>query len=119
MVVACPRADGPPAGSWHATLDGVRLLTDRLVLRRWRPEDLAPFAALCADPEVMRWIGTGRTLRRREAATVLAVFERHWEEHGFGLWAVEADGELAGFAGLAVPSFLPAILPAVEVGWRL
>lgn len=25
----------------------------------------------------------------------------------------------AGFAGLAVPTFLPEIMPAVEIGWRL
>jgi len=102
-----------------STPRAVRLVTDRLVLRRWRPDDVEPFAALCADPEVMRHIGTGRTLTRREAATALAAFRQHWEDHGFGLWAVEADGRFAGFAGLAVPSFLPEILPAVEVGWRL
>ncbi|MCI3133216.1 GNAT family N-acetyltransferase [Phenylobacterium aquaticum] len=31
--------------------------TDRLILRRWRSEDLDPFAAMSADPEVMRWLG--------------------------------------------------------------
>uniref|UniRef100_UPI001122A644 GNAT family N-acetyltransferase n=1 Tax=Pseudomonas sp. SID14000 TaxID=1986221 RepID=UPI001122A644 len=29
-----------------------------------------------------------------------------------------ASGELAGFAGLSVPEFLPEVLPAVEIGWR-
>ena len=28
-------------------------------------------------------------------------------------------GELIGFAGLAIPDFLPEIMPAVEIGWRL
>src|SRR4051794_31872278 len=98
----------------------VTVTTDRLVLRRWRPaEDLDAFAALCADAEVMRFIGTGRPLTRAQAAGVLATMDRHWDDHGFGLWAVEEDGAVVGFAGLAVPSFLPAILPAVEVGWRL
>ena len=36
--------------------------TDRLVLRRWRMEDREPFAAINADPEVMRFIGTGAML---------------------------------------------------------
>lgn len=33
--------------------------TERLLLRRWRDEDLDPYAALCADPEVMRFIRNG------------------------------------------------------------
>ena len=94
--------------------------TPRLVLRRFRPdEDLDGFAAVCADAEVMRFIGTGRTLTRSETRGLLATIERHWDDHGFGLWAVDVDGEVAGFSGLAIPSFLPQVLPAVECGWRL
>lgn len=45
----------------------------------------------------------------------------HWEERGFGLWAAELKmtGEVIGYVGLAVPSWLPEVLPVVEVGWRL
>jgi len=94
--------------------------TERMLLRRWRPEDAAPFAAVNADPEVMRFIGDGRPLTRRESDELMARIERHWDEHGYGLWAVEErGGAMIGFAGLAIPSFLPAVLPAVEVGWRL
>jgi RimJ/RimL family protein N-acetyltransferase len=96
--------------------------TDRLLLRRWRPDDADPFAALNADPEVMRFIGGGRSLARAESDAVLRRFEEEWRERGFGLWAVEEDaapGALLGFCGLTVPMFLPEVLPAVEVGWRL
>jgi RimJ/RimL family protein N-acetyltransferase len=98
--------------------------TDRLLLRPWRPaEDLEPLAALNADPAVMRWVAPNRPLRREESAEFLDRMVRHWDEHGFGLWAAVAreppGGECIGFAGLAIPSFLPAVLPAVEVGWRL
>jgi|tagenome__1003787_1003787.scaffolds.fasta_scaffold20323091_1 RimJ/RimL family protein N-acetyltransferase len=94
--------------------------TRRLTLRRFRAEgDLDAFAAVCADAEVMRFIGTGRTLTRTETRGLLATIERHWDDHGFGLWAVDVDGEVAGFCGLAIPSFLPQVLPAVECGWRL
>jgi RimJ/RimL family protein N-acetyltransferase len=94
--------------------------TPRLALRRFRPEhDLDGFAAICADAEVMRFIGAGRTLNRSETRGLLATIERHWDDHGFGLWAVEVDGDVAGFCGLAIPSFLPQVLPAVECGWRL
>jgi RimJ/RimL family protein N-acetyltransferase len=100
------------------------LETDRLLLRPWRPpEDLDALAALNADPAVMRWVTPNRPLRREESADFLDRMVRHWDEHGFGLWAVvprrEPDAGCVGFAGLAIPSFLPAVLPAVEVGWRL
>jgi len=98
--------------------------TDRLLLRPWRPaEDLDALAALNADPAVMRWVTPNRPLRREETADFLDRAIRHWDEHGFGLWALvprrEAGAGCIGFAGLAIPSFLPAVLPAVEVGWRL
>jgi RimJ/RimL family protein N-acetyltransferase len=99
-----------------------RLETERLVLRSWRADDLEPFAALNADPRVMEHVGDRRPLDRAESERLLAQITRHWDEHGFGLWAVErrcVDATPIGFVGLAVPSFLPAVLPAVEVGWRL
>jgi RimJ/RimL family protein N-acetyltransferase len=99
------------------------LETERLLLRPWRAaEDLDALAAMNADAEVMRWVAPNRPLSRAESADLLDRIVRHWDEHGFGLWAVEPrDGGAGciGFAGLAIPSFLPAVLPAVEVGWRL
>ncbi|WP_307831489.1 GNAT family N-acetyltransferase [Nucisporomicrobium flavum] len=97
------------------------LETPRLLLRRWRDDDLDGFAAITAQPEVMRFIHDGRTLDRAATAERLAAYERHWDERGFGLYAAEVKetGELAGFTGLAVPAFLPEIMPAVEIGWRL
>jgi RimJ/RimL family protein N-acetyltransferase len=46
---------------------------------------------------------------------------REWAELNFGLWIVRTrtDDRVIGYAGLSVPTFLPEILPAVEVGWRL
>ncbi|WP_436521235.1 GNAT family N-acetyltransferase [Actinoplanes sp. HUAS TT8] len=97
------------------------LTTPRVVLRPWRDDDLDAMAAITADPEVMRYIHDGRPLDRAATAERLALWRRHWDEHGFGLYAVELreTGELAGFTGLAVPTFLPEIMPAVEIGWRL
>ena len=96
--------------------------TARLLLRSWRPADRAPFAALNADPEVVRYLRNGRPMTRAESDLLLDAIEAHWDEHGFGLWCAapldEPDACL-GFVGLAIPSFLPAVLPAVEVGWRL
>ena len=96
------------------------LRTERLVLRAWRPQDAGPFAALNADPEVMRFIGDGVPLGRAASDGLVLLICEHWQARGFGLWAVSLadDGPMIGFAGLAVPWFLPAVLPAVEVGWR-
>jgi RimJ/RimL family protein N-acetyltransferase len=96
------------------------LETPRLRLRAWRDDDLEPFAAINARPEVMRYQG-GVLMTRAQTAAQLDRIVAHWAEHGFGLWAAEerATGTLAGFVGLSHPAFLPAVMPAVEVGWRL
>lgn len=95
--------------------------TPRLLLRRWHDDDLVPMADINADPQVMRWIEDGSVLDLEETAEAIERWEEEWDEEGFGLFAVEllASGELAGFVGLSVPHFLPEVLPAVEIGWRL
>ena len=95
------------------------MLTERLLLRRWRPSDLAPFAALNADPRVMRYFPA--TLSRAESDVFAERVEEHFAEHGFGLWAVEVPdlGPFIGFVGLSVPRFEASFTPCVEVGWRL
>jgi RimJ/RimL family protein N-acetyltransferase len=98
----------------------ISINTERLLLRRWRDDDVEPFAAMCSDPEVMRYIGSGATRPCTQAQTSIHAYECEWEEKGFGLFAVERleDGRFLGFTGLTVPSFLPEIMPAVEIGWR-
>jgi ribosomal-protein-alanine N-acetyltransferase len=62
-----------------------------------------------------------RTLTREESAQLIARIERGFEQHGYGLWALELPGEmpLAGFVGMIpVEADLPCA-PAVEIGWRL
>ena len=98
----------------------VQLLTPRLRLRRWRPADGEELAAVFAKPEVWRF-PLGRGLRAEETAAFLA--RRLEEQHRspVHLWAAELlhPARLIGYMGLAVPTFLPEILPAVEIGWRL
>ena len=89
------------------------LRTERLVLRQWREEDRAPFAALNADPIVMEHFPSTMTREASDAFVdfnIAAIADRGW-----GLWAVEADGEFIGFVGLNEPRFRPG----VEIGWRL
>jgi RimJ/RimL family protein N-acetyltransferase len=97
------------------------LETVRLRLRAWTDADLDPYAALCADPEVMRYIGDGSIRTRDECALQLDAFTRGWTDRGFGLWCMAPlDTDVCiGFVGLALPDFLPEIMPAVEIGWRL
>ena len=94
--------------------------TGRLLLRRWRDDDVEPFAGMCSDPEVMRYIGSGATRTHAQAQASIEAYERGWAENGFGLFAVERleDRSFLGFTGLSVPIFLPEIMPAVEIGWR-
>ncbi len=108
-------------GIAHHDVGGPRLETPRLLLRRWTARDVSPMADFQADPEVMCWIGTGTTRTTEETRTAIARWEEDWKTRGFGLFAVEMreTGALAGFTGLAVPTFLPEIMPAVEIGWRL
>ncbi len=98
---------------------GPILTTARLRLRQWREEDLAPFAALNADPQVMEFFP--KVLTRAESDMVAGRIRDHFGRHGFGLWAVEAPGvaDFVGFVGLAVPSFEAHFTPCVEIGWRL
>ncbi len=94
--------------------------TDRLILRRWRPEDRAPFAALNADPEVMEHF-PGTLSRAESDSFVEERIERPFDDQGWGLWAVEVPGvtPFAGYTGLLTVGFEAHFTPAVEVGWRL
>ncbi|WP_252374843.1 MULTISPECIES: GNAT family N-acetyltransferase [unclassified Nonomuraea] len=93
--------------------------TERLIMRRWRESDHAPFAAMNADPEVMEHFPA--TLTREQSDTMVGRIEEGFDRHGFGLWALEVRGSglFIGFAGLVWQRFDAPFLPAVEVGWRL
>ncbi|HEY2585219.1 MAG TPA: GNAT family N-acetyltransferase [Tepidisphaeraceae bacterium] len=95
------------------------LSTPRLLLRPWRDEDLAAFAAMNADPRVMEFLP--KILSPAESDALAQRIKEHFERRGFGLWAVEIVGAIpfAGFVGLSVPAFEAHFTPCVEVGWRL
>lgn len=95
------------------------LATERLRLRAWTEDDLAPFAALNADPRVMAHFP--KCLDRAESDAMVARIHAHLARHGFGWWAVEvpAVARFIGFVGLSVPSFQAPFTPCVEIGWRL
>ena len=109
------------AASMAAQLQSASARTDRLDLRPLQRGDLDAFAPMWADEEVMRYIGAGGVRTGEAGVAMLEALIAHRERHGFGLWAIVPDGagRPVGWAGLAVPSFLPAVMPAVEVDYGL
>jgi RimJ/RimL family protein N-acetyltransferase len=95
------------------------LTTKRLILRRWKDSDCAPFRSMNADLRVMEFMPG--LLASEESDRMVERIEGHFEQHGFGLFAAEIreSGLLAGFVGLAVPEFSAPFTPCVEIGWRL
>jgi len=93
--------------------------TERLILAPWTEAERAPYAAMCADPEVMHDYGgpwdEARTQER---------FARHvaaFAADGFCKWSIrrKADRAWIGYCGLN-PIFpdLP-VSPGLEIGWRM
>jgi RimJ/RimL family protein N-acetyltransferase len=96
------------------------LTTPRLVLRPFVPGDLDELAPIHAE-ESFWWYPLRSGMSREETAQFLERVTARYESDGFGIEALldRASGAMVGWAGLAVPHFLPEVLPAVEVGWRL
>lgn len=78
------------------------LETARLRLRMFMLDDLDALARILGDPDVIRYVGTGQPTSREETANAMQSFIRHWQQHGFGRWAVveKERGELIGYGGL-------------------
>ena len=95
----------------------ITLETPRLWLRKFRESDWEPYAVMCADPQVMRYLGAGGTLSRDETWRAIAGMLGHWQLRGFGMWALESKetGKLVGRAGF----IHPAGWPGFELGWVL
>ena len=93
--------------------------TARLDLRRFDHGDLDELASVFTHPEVWHF-PFGRAFDRAETQTFLDAQIAHWDACGFGCWVARdrAADRIIGYVGLSVPTFLPEILPAVEVGWR-
>ena len=96
---------------------GVRLETDRLIMRMFRDEDVEAYARIFGDPEVARYLGHGKPMERSEAWRSMVFHIGHWGLRGYGMWAVEekASGALVGRVGF----FYPEDWPGFELGWGL
>ena len=100
------------------TLDWPTLVTERLILRPWRPEDFEPYARFSADEASMRYLGRdGRPTDAAETWRTICLFIGHWYLRGYTLWAVEerASGEFVGRVG----PWKPEGWPDLEIGWAV
>lgn len=97
----------------------VSLQTERLRLRAWQDSDLPAFAAMNADPQVMKYFPA--LLTQEESDAQAKRIRQFMQQHGWGLWAVEVrnGAPFIGFVGLAIPGDDLPCSPCVEIGWRL
>jgi RimJ/RimL family protein N-acetyltransferase len=93
--------------------------TPRLLLRRWRAEDAAPFHAMGQDAEVMRYLGPPMTLA--DCQDSIARQNDIADDYGRCFWAIErrADGAFLGFCGVKPGAAGTPIEGLPEIGWRL
>ncbi len=77
------------------------ITTERLVGRRLTPADESLFLSFHRDPRVVAWLGGGdEEITAQENREWLDDKLRHWETHGFGLYALfEANAPVGGPAG--------------------
>lgn len=94
------------------------LETERLRLRPLRPSDFEDYAALYADPEVVRHLGGGgQPWDRGRSWRHLAFVSGHWLLAGTGSWAAEhkETGTFLGVIGFSEPEGWPGF----ELAWLL
>lgn len=87
-------------------LDGkLVLITERLLVRRWMPDDLEALLRIYGDVEAMRWVGDGVALAPQQAANWLEVMANNYRQRGYGMYtvALRDGGAVIGFCGLVHP----------------
>ena len=108
---------GKPSQSWNSAKNFLQVIltTDRLLVREWWDADQEPFHAICADQEVMHFVGDGDPWPREQSDAFISRNRGTFARLGLCQWAVEnrATGELAGYCG-----FVPNA-ESTEMGWRL
>jgi RimJ/RimL family protein N-acetyltransferase len=114
-----PPAESPPSAEPLRLAEPLTFDTARLAFRVWDERHRAPFAALNADPEVMRHFPATLTADQTDAG--IAIWRGQFADRGWSNWAVErrADGRFIGFIGLSIPRRAMPFGPCVEIGWRL
>lgn len=97
----------------------IELETERLRLRPWKEHDFPDLAALCSDPEVMRYFP--KVLDQQESRDFQNNMQQIIDAHGWGLWCTELKntGEFIGLIGIIPLKSIYTFSPGIEVGWRI
>ena len=97
--------------------------TERLLLRKPRPEDAPDLAVAYAEPETVRYIGDGTTATLEEVEAVIPQWLERWELWGVGFFSLErrADGRVLGRAGFLRwdPETWEVGGSETEIGWLI
>lgn len=75
------------------------LLTERLALRRFTPDDADWFARLYADPEITRFLGGPKTRQQADNLLLTRAIDYYDVHPGLGLWVTteRSSGDRVGF----------------------
>jgi RimJ/RimL family protein N-acetyltransferase len=97
----------------------IEVTTPRLILRAWKDVDREAYAAMNADPEVMRYFPALQS--REQSDRSIDAWSEELALRGWSNWAValRETGAFIGFVGLTVPKRAFHFQPCVEIGWRL
>ncbi len=93
--------------------------TERLGLRNWTTEDIAPMTAINQDETVMEYFPRLNT--PEETQDFVLRMQKQFADHRYCYFAVDRldRGEFIGFIGLMDQNFESEITPCVDIGWRL
>ncbi|WP_201530995.1 MULTISPECIES: GNAT family N-acetyltransferase [unclassified Psychrobacter] len=97
--------------------------TERLYLRQWQASDFAIFAAMNADPEVMKYFP--KLLSAKVSDIIASKCQQLIEDNGWGFWALSLkkgsnkNDAFIGFVGLNQTHADMSFAPCVEIAWRL
>ena len=80
--------------------------SERLLCRRWLPEDLESLFAVYSDPEAMRYVGDGEPITHSACQEWFKVTESNYAKRGYGMFTLleRESGLVVGFAGLVHPN---------------
>ncbi len=95
-----------------------RMVTSRLALRQWEPQDIVACIEMNLDKEVMKFFPS--VLTKEQTIQFYDRVQKHFIDNGFGLYVVEnkATKEFLGYTGFMIATFEAAFTPCVEIGWR-
>lgn len=94
--------------------------TEHLILRKPGLADISRLFEICGDPQTNLYNPAGPYPDIQKAEAVMAAWIAHWQQRGFGQWAIaskENPKDVLGFGGLAVLHYLEQ--PRINLGFRL